>query len=117
MQGKRKRELPCYSGFTSLVIDPYGNVKPCILKTKGINDDIFGNIKTSPLRAILTSSKAQVIRNHVKKCSCWCQCEVSSSAIFAPFDVMKWFVFYCPDKKGFIAHILNKHKRIKADIK
>jgi len=117
IQGKRKRELPCYSGFTSLVIDPYGNVKPCILKTKGINDDIFGNIKTTPLKAMLTSQRALVIRNHVKKCSCWCQCEVSTSAIFAPFDVMKWFIFYCPDKKGFILNILNKHKRIKAIIK
>ncbi|MGB9637580.1 MAG: radical SAM/SPASM domain-containing protein, partial [Microgenomates group bacterium] len=38
MEGKRKRSLPCYSGWTSLVIDPYGEIRPCVLRS-----DSFGN--------------------------------------------------------------------------
>lgn len=107
-EGRRKRALPCFSGFTSLVIDPYGNVKPCVLKVKGIEDDIFANIKNMPLKKMLNSVKASEIKNKIKQCSCWCQCEVSSSAMIYPWDILRWFVFYCPDKKGFLGHVLKK---------
>lgn len=108
LEGKRKRLLPCFSGFTSLVIDPYGNVKPCVIRVKGIEEETFGNLKNSLLRDMLTSLKAKRIKEKIKECSCWCQCEVSSSCLVAPFDIARWFLFYCRDKKGFLLHILNK---------
>lgn len=111
LEKTRPRRLPCFSGFTSLVIDPYGNVKPCVLKVKGIDNDIFGNIKKTGLKQMLTSGAALRIKEKIKKCSCWCQCEVSSSAVVCPFDILKWFVFRCPDKKGFLKRVLAKKEK------
>ena len=84
--GKAKRTLPCYSGYTSYVIDPYGEVHPCILRGES-----FGNIRDGLLEDTISSKRAWELRKKLKSCSCWCQCEVSSSAIVAPFDVLKWF--------------------------
>jgi len=111
LEGKRERKLPCFSGFTSLVIDPYGNVKPCVLKVVALEDDCFGNIKNSSLKAMLTSGHANKIREKIKKCSCWCQCEVSSSVMICPSDMLRWFIFYCPDKKGFLRHVFSKKEK------
>lgn len=108
LERKQPRRLPCFSGFTSLVIDPYGNVKPCVLKVKGADNDVFGNIKQASLKEMLTSRAAREIREKIKKCSCWCQCEVSSSAVVCPVDVLKWLIFRCPDKKGFLKRALAK---------
>ncbi len=85
--GKRKRNLPCYSGYTSYVIDPYGGIFPCILR-----QDSFGNIKDGDFKDIVNSKAAWELRAHLNKCTCWCQCEVSSSAVVAPFDVVRWFL-------------------------
>ncbi|MFA4842511.1 MAG: radical SAM protein [Candidatus Omnitrophota bacterium] len=112
IEGKRKRRLPCFSGFTSLVIDPYGNVKPCVLTVSGIEDSIFGNIRNQPLKAMLTSTHAANIRKKIKKCSCWCQCEVSSSVISYPFDILQWLIFYCRHRKEFLRHIQQKKERL-----
>lgn len=103
---KRKRELPCYSGWTSLVIDPFGEVKPCILRSES-----FGNIKNQPLKEMLTNQKAREIRKKIKKCSCWSQCEVSTSAVTDPWDVIKWFIFYA-NKGEFIRKMLPKLSRL-----
>lgn len=101
LEGKRKRNLPCYSGWTSLVIDPYGEVRPCVLRS-----DSFGNIKKSPLSEILTGVKAKEIREKIKKCSCWSICEATTSAIIDPWDVLFWFFFYA-DKKKFLKNYLK----------
>ncbi|MCL5090436.1 MAG: radical SAM protein [Patescibacteria group bacterium] len=92
--GKRQRKLPCYSGLTSFVIDPYGEVKPCVLRNESL-----GNIKNEPLQKILTGEKAKKIRQEIKKCSCWSLCEVSTSAILDPWDVLFWFLFYANKRK------------------
>ncbi len=104
LQGKRKRELPCYSGWTSLVIDPYGEVRPCVLKF-----DSFGNIKEASMENILTGDKAGQVREKIKKCSCWSICEATTSAVVDPWDVIKWFLFYA-DKKKFLHSMLFKAK-------
>ena len=111
LQKKRKRHLPCFSGFTSLVIDPYGNVKPCVLNVKGTDNDILGNIKSNTLKNILRGPHAKKIRQNIKRCSCWCQCEASSSVIIYPFDILTWFVFYCTDRKGFLKHVFSKREK------
>ena len=102
LEGRRRPRVACFSGFTSLVIDPYGNVKPCILKVKGVDDALFGNIKEEKLESMLLSQKALNIKQKVKKCNCWCQCETSSSAVVFPLDVLRWFMFYCSDRRGFL---------------
>jgi len=98
-----KRTLPCYSGITSLVIDPYGNLRPCI-----ILQDSFGSLKTNTMKELLSSSKAQQIKEKIKKCACWNQCEVSTSAIMDFFNVAKWFL-KTPAKKAFIKNFAKKN--------
>lgn len=107
MNDKRKNYPPCYSGYTSLVIDPYGNVKACILR-----EDSFGNIREQSLREMLSSERACKIRKSLKNCSCWCQCEVSASAIVDPMDVFSWFLCSCCDKKGFIRDTKRKLSKL-----
>lgn len=103
---KKKRTLPCYSGYTSLVIDPYGNVHSCILRP-----EVFGNIREKPLKEILYSRRAKEIKKKLKGCTCWNQCEVSTSAVIDIIDVLKWFL-RCSDKKRFF----DKVKSIKKGI-
>lgn len=99
---KTKRTLPCYSGYTSYVIDPYGEVLPCILRGES-----FGNIKGASLKEIVDSEKAWKLRGKLESCTCWCQCEVSSSAVVAPFDVLKWFLM-SRNKKAIIDSMNKK---------
>ncbi|MEI6631158.1 MAG: radical SAM protein [bacterium] len=107
MEKKKARGLNCYSGYASLVINPYGEVKPCVLI-----DESFGNIKEERLDRILSSSKAVSLRKKIKGCSCWCQCEVSASAVVDPWDVINWFLFRCRDKRGFLKELKQKINRI-----
>lgn len=99
--GKSSRTLPCYSGYTSYVIDPYGEILPCILI-----EESFGNIKDGLFKDIINSEKAWGLRKKLEKCECWCQCEVSSSAVAAPLDVFRWFI--ASRNKKTILNILNK---------
>ena len=87
ISGKAKRTLPCYSGYTSYVIDPYGDLRPCILR-----DESFGNIKDALLRDMVDLGTSWMLRQKLQSCKCWCECEVSSSAIVAPLDVVKWLL-------------------------
>lgn len=107
LEGKRKRSLTCYSGYTSIVIDPYGNVKPCILK-----EESFGNIKDKLLEDLLSNQHACNLRRRLKKCRCWNQCEVSSSAMIDIFDVFRWFVG-SHGKKKFLEHLFIVQKDLK----
>jgi Fe-coproporphyrin III synthase len=99
MERKIERKLPCYSGYTSIVIDPYGNILPCILRSEA-----FGNIKEASLKDILWSQKAKELRNKLKSCRCWNQCEVTSSAMVDIFDVFRWFLT-SREKRKFIEHL------------
>jgi len=96
MEDGKKRTLPCYSGFTSFVIDPYGEMRPCIILS-----DSFGDLKNNKMEDLLKTEKAKRIRNKVKKCTCWNQCEVSTSALVDVFDVMRWFL-RSGNKRGFL---------------
>ncbi len=103
LMDNKARSLPCYSGYTSLVLDAYGYVKPCILL-----DEVFGNIRSGKsLKDILYGEKSKQIRNKVSKCSCWNQCEVSTSAEVEVFDVLRWFL-RAGNKKAILKDILEK---------
>ncbi len=87
ISGQAERTLPCYSGYTSYVIDPYGDIFPCILRAES-----FGNIKDGSFKELVADKQAWELRRKIESCSCWCECEVSSSAIVMPLDVVRWFV-------------------------
>lgn len=106
LEGKRRRALPCYSGYTSLVLDPWGNVLPCVLRS-----ETFGNIRERPLKEILYSPKARRIKERIKNCTCWSQCEVSTSASVDPFDVWRWFL-RCSDKREFLRKLETKESKL-----
>lgn len=102
LESDEPRRLPCYSGYYSLTIDPYGNVLPCILKSES-----FGNIKKASLEEILFNPKSIKIKNNLKSCRCWSQCEISTSVLADSMDILRWFPS-CGDKKRF----LNKADQI-----
>jgi len=100
LAGENKRGLPCYSGYTSFVLDAYGYVKPCILL-----EDAFGTIRSGmSLKDILYSKRSRAIRKKISKCSCWNQCEVSTSAEVEVFDFLRWFL-KSRDKRAIVRHI------------
>jgi len=104
LENKRVRRLLCYSGYTSLVLDPYGNIKPCILRP-----ETFGNLRQKPsLEKMLFNPKALLLKNRLKSCSCWNQCEVSTSAVVSPWDVLWWFIFYCQKKREFLVNFYSR---------
>jgi len=106
--GKRKREINCYSGQSSIVIDPYGNIKPCL-----ILEETFGNIKNGLLKDILSSSSVTKKRIELKKCKkCFLQCEVGVAVLMDFTDLVKWFLLYCRDKRGFIETYFKKYNNI-----
>ncbi|MBI4041385.1 MAG: radical SAM protein [Deltaproteobacteria bacterium] len=104
IMGKRRSSLPCYAGYMQIVIDPYGNIKPCILRPQGTegDEDVMGNIKQQSLYEILYNHKSNALRRKIEKCRCWCQCEVSTSAIIDPVDTVKWFARHSSQKKEFL---------------
>lgn len=105
LQGEGQRNLPCYSGWSSFVLDPYGELKPCVLRSES-----FGNIKNQPLEEILNSPRARAIRKSLRSCrSCWNICEVSTSAVIDPWDVLGWFIFRA-SKVKFIKSLFTKQE-------
>jgi radical SAM protein with 4Fe4S-binding SPASM domain len=77
----KKQVIPCYSSFASLLINPYGDVYPCISMNKRL-----GNIRKTEykLQTILRSKKAKRIMHNIKKgrCDvCWTPCEAYQTMI------------------------------------
>ncbi len=71
----------CYSSWSSIRIDPYGNVYPCIMK-----NEIIGNVVGNSMdieKTILNSKNIQKIQSEIKsgKCSCWTPCEAYQNII------------------------------------
>jgi len=105
--GRRKREIDCYSGQTSFVLDAYGNFKPCL-----ILDETFGNIKKQTLDEIFSSEDAKQKQRELKKCKkCFLQCEVGTSLLSDFTDLTTWFIFHCHDKLGFLKTYGTKYNK------
>ena len=76
----RKRPLRCYAGYSSMYIDPYGDLYPCC---NIANNDTFlmGNIKKASIDKIWMSPQAWMVQKRVKKCKrveCWGGCELNA---------------------------------------
>ncbi|MGW0651789.1 radical SAM/SPASM domain-containing protein [Streptomyces umbrinus] len=72
--------LPCYAMFTSLWVDPYGGVAPCVTMT----EDVLGNLRDTEfdLLPLWRSSQAQQSRESIKagNCAiCWTDCQAMES--------------------------------------
>ena len=105
--GKRKREINCYSGQTSFVLDAYGELKPCL-----ILNESFGNVKLSTLDEILSSEETLRKQHDLKKCKkCFLQCEVGTSLLSDFTDLTKWFIFHCDDQLGFLKTYFKKYNK------
>ena len=83
--------VPCYSGFYSIYIDPYGNVYPCLFIDKKM-----GNIKDLNFFEKTWNSKEFIgIRNDIKnKCcpNCWTECEINHSLYLDGIRYLSWMM-------------------------
>lgn len=86
LKDPNKQPVPCFSGFNSFFMDPYGGLYPCVM----LNSKI-GNLKEKSLKQLLNSSEAKNIRGSIKKgrCSCWTDCEALNSIYSNPIELMK----------------------------
>jgi len=69
---KQKRQvIPCYAGFASCHISPYGDVWPCCILAYDAN---MGNLRESEYKfqRIWSSERAEEIRRSIKAGSCYC---------------------------------------------
>jgi MoaA/NifB/PqqE/SkfB family radical SAM enzyme len=83
--------IPCYSGFYSIYIDPYGNVYPCLFINKKM-----GNIKDPNFfKEVWNSREFKDARNDIKKrqCpNCWTECETNHSLYFDGIRYFFWVI-------------------------
>jgi len=68
---ERKQIQPCYAGFVSCGISPYGDVWPCAIRAY---DAILGNLREVDynLEKIWKSPKANSVRKTIKQGQCFC---------------------------------------------
>ena len=68
---EKKQIIPCYAGFASCQIDPFGNIWPCCIlaSTKS-----FGNLRdvNFDFKKIWKGKKTEVFRNFVRNKQCFC---------------------------------------------
>lgn len=73
LQEPNNRTLPCSAGTSSIFLNPYGDIYPCIMM-----DEKLGNIRDEKLFEIMNSEKAKIVRRKIKKLACplcWVECE------------------------------------------
>jgi len=82
----------CFAGKSSVFLDPYGNVYPCIIFNKKM-----GNVRNFDydLSKILESKKAITIKKMIQnnKCpKCFTPCELYQSMLLNPFEMVKYII-------------------------
>jgi len=97
---------PCYALFSSIWIDPYGNVFPCVPL---MQEGFIGNLRLShfDLREIWFSEQANRLRKKIKKgiCpNCWVECQSVENmkySIYKPSNLWYMVSRYMYHKKFF----------------
>jgi len=83
--------VPCYSGFYSIYLNPFGDVYPCLFIDKKM-----GNIKdTDFFKEVWFSKEFNDIRNMIKerKCpNCWTECEINHSLYLDGLKYICWTI-------------------------
>ena len=91
--------VPCYSGFYSIYIDPYGYVYPCLFINKKM-----GNVKDPNFfKKVWNSKKFNDIRSDIKnkRCpNCWTECEINHSLYLDGIRYISWVM-----KRPFRVHL------------
>lgn len=89
LKNPNKQPIPCFSGYNSFFVDPYGNLYPCIMLNK-----VIGNLKEKSLKELLNSNGAKELIRYIAKgkCSCWTDCEALNSLYSNPFELFRGFV-------------------------
>ena len=100
--GGAKRTLPCFSGFTSYFLQPYGDVAIC-----NIVGNSLGNLREQSFRTLADSESAWQAREKLANCTCWSQCEVKNSASVCPSHVLRWLL-KSPNKGRIVKHYAGK---------
>ncbi|MBS3097456.1 radical SAM protein [Candidatus Woesearchaeota archaeon] len=90
LENPSKQPVPCFSGFNSFFIDPYGNLYPCIMLNRRI-----GNLKGKVLKQLLDSKETKDIRKSISdgECSCWTECEALNSIYSNPVELLKKCIY------------------------
>ena len=79
LNDKEEPSPKCTSTFSHLRIMPNGDIPVCLYNT-----ELLGNLREESFEKIWFSSKNDIRRDFVKKCSgCWAGCEVIPSAIYS----------------------------------
>ena len=80
LRGGKKQIMPCFSGFRSFMLDPFGNIFPCL-----VFGEKFGNIRLKSLQEIWMSHRTRCVRRLIAKgkCpGCWLGCEIPLSMAY-----------------------------------
>jgi len=101
LEGK-KRTLPCYSGFTSYFLTPFGDVNVCNLLGSPL-----GSLRERPFAEIADAPETWRVRRELECCTCWSQCEVKNAAASAPLNVLKWMAL-SPRRGDILRHYARK---------
>ncbi|MEQ8763807.1 MAG: radical SAM protein [Planctomycetota bacterium] len=77
---------PCFSGFASVWVDPYGDVFPCIMRT----DRTLGNIKRASFESIWMDRAFGAVRKDIRDqgCACWTECEANPTLRLAKPEIV-----------------------------
>lgn len=84
---ERRQIIPCYAGFASCQISPYGDVWACCVVAKSL-----GNLRDFDYKfnKIWNSEKANEIRESIRKGECYCPlANAMYTSMFCNFSVMK----------------------------
>ena len=68
---KKKQVIPCYAGFNSCHISPYGEVWPCCILADTMS---MGNLRSNDydFDKVWFSKRAEGVRKYIKQGSCYC---------------------------------------------
>ncbi|MCP4912746.1 MAG: radical SAM protein [Oligoflexia bacterium] len=79
-----KLPIPCLAGYTTLVVDCYGEVFPCFAFYEMKKS--WGNIKEKGLKAFWDSYDLKIKREKIKACrECYWNCQVETNLLYRPF--------------------------------
>lgn len=84
---ERRQVIPCYAGFASCQISPYGDVWACCVLAQSLGNLRDTNFDFSKL---WSSEKANEIRASIKRCECYCPlANAMYTSMFCNFTMMK----------------------------
>jgi radical SAM protein with 4Fe4S-binding SPASM domain len=75
------RPLKCFAGYTSIYLNPLGDVYPCVTMA-GREEFVMGSIAVAEIDEVWNSPRAREVRKRVKKCGykdCWSGCELDAT--------------------------------------